>query len=187
MSDRTCGSCKMCCYLLPTPQLDLPANTHCRHECSKGCAIYPTRPSACRMFACRWLLGDDVGLRPDRAGYVVDCMPDLVTAVDATGREERHPVYQIWIDPERPDAHRAPALRRWLEAEGKRVGMYAIVRYGTERGAALIPPSLTGAGWIFKESGMHKGPANPPASVIRELQSLGIGIEFTIGEDIGHG
>jgi hypothetical protein len=185
MSNRSCGSCKLCCYLVPTADIGLPANTHCQHECSKGCAIYERRPPSCQMWSCKWLLGEDVGLRPDRSGYVVDMMPDFVTSVDdETGAEKRWPVLQVWVDPARPEAHRAPALRRWIEQQGRELGMMTIVRFGNDGGMLLVPPSMNaGSGWYEKTSNMRKGPANSAGEVMRELARQGIATAIEIDAD----
>jgi hypothetical protein len=102
---------------------------------------------------CRWLQGDDTGARPDRAHYVVDVMPDYVTNVDAdTAEATKVLVIQVWVDPKHPDAHKDPALRRFLDGEGRRNRFCAIVRIGDE-GLLLIPPSLTTTNeWIEKWS-----------------------------------
>jgi hypothetical protein len=53
----------MCCYLLDVdePQLKKPANQWCQHcTKSKGCGIYAARPDACRVFACMWLVNENV-------------------------------------------------------------------------------------------------------------------------------
>ena len=185
MTNRSCGDCKLCCYLLPTADIGLPANTHCKHECSKGCAIYERRPASCQLWSCQWLLGQDVGLRPDRSGYVVDMMPDFVTSVDdATGEQKRWPVNQVWVDPARPNAHRAPALRRWIEEQGQRVRMMTIVRNGNDGGVLLCPPSMSDSHeWIEKDSSMRKGGPNSAVEVLRELASQGIGLDVVLEGD----
>jgi hypothetical protein len=88
-------------------------------------------PPCCHFWNCRWLVNDDTAdlSRPDRAHYVIDLLPDYVTVIDnETGEKTNVEVIQIWCDPKYPDAHRDPALRRYLErraAEGK----MALVRY----------------------------------------------------------
>ena len=76
MRDRHCGTCTLCCKLLPVRELEKPADTKCRHQSSKGCGIYrrPGFPDSCHLWSCRWLVDDDTAdmLRPDRAGYVLD-------------------------------------------------------------------------------------------------------------------
>ena len=131
---RHCGGCTLCCKLLPVNELDKAAGERCRHQrTNKGCAVYNTRkmPPCCHFWNCRWLVNDDTAdlSRPDRAHYVIDLLPDYVTVIDnETGEKTNVEVIQIWCDPKYPDAHRDPALRRYLErraAEGK----MALVRY----------------------------------------------------------
>ena len=56
---RDCGTCSLCCKLLPVSALYKPQNQWCKH-CSpgKGCATYRLRPKACRDFSCLWLEAD---------------------------------------------------------------------------------------------------------------------------------
>ncbi|HEV8466043.1 MAG TPA: hypothetical protein VGQ63_13705 [Pseudolabrys sp.] len=132
---RHCGGCTLCCKLLPVTDLDKVAGERCRHQrTGKGCAVYNIvgkMPPCCHFWNCRWLVNDDTAdlSRPDRAHYVIDLLPDYVTVIDnETGEKTNVEVIQIWCDPKYPDAHRDPALRRYLErraAEGK----MALVRY----------------------------------------------------------
>lgn len=143
---RQCGGCTLCCKLLPMPSLLKQAGERCKHQCQKGCRIYSSRPMECRVWHCKWLINDDAGelRRPDRAGYVLDMMPDYVTLVHPeTGERFSVPVVQVWVDPKRPDAHRDPALRRWLERHAEKEGFAAIIRYSATDGFVLFPPALS--------------------------------------------
>ena len=152
---RNCGGCTLCCKLLPVHEgvlvdgqrqgggLDKAAGERCPHQrTGKGCAVYdgPRMPMCCSMWNCRWLVNDDTAelTRPDRAHYVIDVLPDYITVVDdATGKETTIEVVQIWCDPGYPNAHRDPALRRYLErraAEGK----WALVRYDQNHAFTLV-------------------------------------------------
>lgn len=158
---RSCGSCTLCCKLVPVHEFvaidgrEMPGAFHkeagerCPHQTFRGCAVYRQRgmPLCCQTWSCRWLLNDDTQelRRPDRAHYVIDVMPDSV-------REENGgeiPVVQVWIDPRHPEAHRDPALRDFLDRRG-RDGVAAVIRYGATEGIVLIPPSMSGDGWIEK-------------------------------------
>jgi hypothetical protein len=64
---RKCGSCSLCCKLIPIEdeQLVKTENEWCQH-CKPGrggCSIYADRPLSCSSFACTWLvslaLGDE--------------------------------------------------------------------------------------------------------------------------------
>jgi hypothetical protein len=69
-------------------------------------------------------------------------MPDMISAVN-DGREIEMLVVQVWIDPGFPDAHRDPALRRWMAMVAKRDSMPTIVRYGSYRALLVIAPCMT--------------------------------------------
>lgn len=157
---RSCSGCTACCKILPTKELDKPANTRCRHQRSgKGCSIYNARPFGCRTFSCRWLMApqETAGLsRPDRSHYVVDPSPDFVTMRDSeTGAETRVPVLQIWVDPLFRDAHRDAALRAYIDRMGKAHGMAALIRFGSMDAIFLAPPSIASDGqWHERTSGV---------------------------------
>jgi hypothetical protein len=71
---RSCGSCNACCKVFLVPEVGKTDGNWCQHcVVGSGCAIYQSRPFACREFACAWLngLGDD-NLRPDRFGVMID-------------------------------------------------------------------------------------------------------------------
>ena len=71
---KTCGPCTLCCKVMAVRQLEKPEGAWCGHVAKgRGCAIYETRPSSCREFACGWLRQPalpDV-LRPDRSKVVL--------------------------------------------------------------------------------------------------------------------
>jgi Fe-S-cluster containining protein len=61
---RSCGSCSLCCKVLPIRELDKPAGAWCVHCMpGSGCAVHADRPHACRQFFCAWRL--DPGLGPE--------------------------------------------------------------------------------------------------------------------------
>jgi hypothetical protein len=153
---RTCGDCTLCCKLVPVRDkrtgLNKDANTKCRHQShARGCGVYNTvaMPMPCRMWSCRWVAeepGTEKLSRPDRSGYVLDLMPDFVTAVDNdTGETRKIEIIQVWIDPRRPDAHRDPALRAYLGKLAQQ-GVAALIRRDAEAGFILAPNTATG-GW----------------------------------------
>lgn len=144
---RSCGGCTLCCKLLGVRELKKPAGTRCKYQrLSKGCTIYARKPASCAHYSCRWLLGNDTAdlPRPDRCHYVVDPMPDFVRMVNnATGELQANvEVVQVWVDPGYPDAHRDPALRRYLLRRGKE-GVAALIRYNGSDAFALFPPQMT--------------------------------------------
>ncbi len=144
MMKRHCGSCTLCCRLLPVPEHGKLANTKCRHQFSRGCRIYRTRPASCVFWNCRWLAGDETGQRPDRAGFVVDMLPDFIEAVDhATGKHHKIGVLQVWAsDDVKPEANLA--FMSYLAEMGEKHRMAALVRIdGNREGYVIFPPAMT--------------------------------------------
>ncbi len=74
VSGRSCGDCTACCthLLIEDPELQKAPGVTCAN-CVNGCAIYQTRPRACRTWFCGWRqmqqLGDD--WRPDLCGVLI--------------------------------------------------------------------------------------------------------------------
>jgi hypothetical protein len=122
---------------------DKPAGERCPHQRHDGCKVYAQRPFGCRYWNCRWLV-DDAGdtSRPDRAGYVIDVIPDFVTAVGEDGVRTNIEVIQIWVDPKRPDAWRDNALFAYLERRSKE-GKAALIRFNSRDAVTLMPPSMS--------------------------------------------
>jgi hypothetical protein len=171
---RECGDCQLCCKLLPVKGLNKGANTRCRYQKHhKGCTVYnkTAMPIECSLWNCRWLVNDDTHdlPRPDRAHYVIDLMPDTVTAIQ-DGHAQVFEVIQIWVDPQYPDAHRDPRLRAYLMRQGKK-GIMALIRYNDADGFTLIPPNLTGTGdWIEHPGEMYHPADRAAASAQRVAQ-----------------
>jgi hypothetical protein len=149
---RNCGTCRSCCVQVPVLLDDehKPANTRCKHLCSRGCGIYDNRPRPCVAWSCMWLYDPSTAAlrRPDHSGYIIDPMPDHVLANGVPKQ-----VVQVWVDPKRRDAHRDPALRAWLDAVGQRFKMAAIVRWSSRDSIVLIPPSLSEDGQWWEIGG----------------------------------
>ena len=163
---RQCGSCKMCCTLVPVQLADehKPANVRCKHLNSRGCGIYARRPAPCQAWSCKWLFDDTTaGLRrPDLAGYAIDPMLDTILA---DGRPIE--VIQIWVDPARREAHRDPALRTWLALMAQRYGLPAIVRWGSGDGLVLAAPCLSSDGEWCELGGELKSTEDMRASLAK--------------------
>jgi hypothetical protein len=158
---RQCGDCQLCCKLLPVPPLEKKAGERCRHQkVGKGCAVYhkPGMPRECALWNCRWLVNDDTAdlSRPDRVHYVIDIMPEFITARDnETGEKRNIQVAQVWIDPRHPEAHRDPALRRWMFRRAQ-AGIATIVRYNAKDAIVIFaPPFDAGSEWHEIKSGMQ--------------------------------
>jgi hypothetical protein len=154
---RECGECTLCCKLLPVRELDKKANTRCQYQkVHKGCTVHNTnvQPLSCKLWNCRWLVNDDTAdlSRPDRSHYVIDIVPDFITAINDEKIAQKIQTVQIWVDPKHRDAHRDPKLREYLMRLANKKRIIGQIRYGSEDCLILIPPSLTSNGeWIEKE------------------------------------
>lgn len=140
---RTCGDCSLCCKLMPLPPLGKPANERCRHQhFQKGCACYGdiyVRPRACFVWSCRWLQGAEGTEnlpRPDRAGYVIDEAPDVLTLQNnETGKLVDYPAIQIWVGDK---ANTIPkSLKRYMTEMGAK-GFAIICRYDERHAMASL-------------------------------------------------
>lgn len=155
---RRCGSCTLCCKLLPVKEIGKLANTRCDHQRSgKGCAVYrkPGFPRSCHMWNCVWLIGEPETAklsRPDRVHYVIDPQPDYVTVVMDANDQREVPVIQIWLDPAYPEAHRDPALREYLAFAGREWGAMAICRTGSTDAIVICPPNMSADGQWREEA-----------------------------------
>lgn len=173
---RQCGGCTLCCKLTPVRSMKKPSGTKCQHQRFNGCAIYARRPADCATWFCRWLINDDAAdlSRPDRAHYVIDMMPDYVVMMNGTDGTKQHiPVVQIWVDPKHPDAHRDPALRRYLVRRGEQ-GFAAIIRYSEREGFALFPPNIATDG--KNADAFRRELLDKHIALIRELVPVNEGI-----------
>jgi hypothetical protein len=153
---RICGSCQLCCKLVPVPEIHKAAGTRCEHsKAGHGCTIYAARPFACRTWSCRWLADPETaGMpRPDRCHYVIDLVLDYITAITDDGKETEVPVLQVWVDPAFPEAHRAPELRAYMLQMAAKHRLATIVRYDSRRAFMIFPPPITGVGWIERTDG----------------------------------
>jgi hypothetical protein len=170
---RACGDCQLCCRLLPVRELGKTAGQRCKHQkFGKGCAVYRTHemPAACALWNCRWLVNDDCDelSRPDRSHYVIDVMPDFVTA-QYDGKEQNIPIAQVWIDPKYPDAHRDPALRRWMMRRAAE-GIATLVRFNARDALTVFAPPLTGDGkWHEIPGRAAAGTSHSPREIVQAL------------------
>lgn len=167
-ANRKCGGCQLCCRLLPVPPIDKAANKKCCHQSyARGCKIYGEHPFACQIFSCQWLTNSETYRlnRPDRSGYVIDPMPEYIRLRESNGAEHRISVIQIWCDPRRPNAHRDPNLRNYLEAKAQE-GFAALIRYSPIDGFVLCAPSMTSDNQWHEQSGTHE-----PEHTVHEIFS----------------
>jgi len=177
---RQCGTCTLCCRLLPVQTIGKPAGVKCVHaRYGKGCLVYhkPSEgfPNECGVWSCRWLVdpyGQDLR-RPDHAHYVVDIMPDLIGARQPDGSNAEVPVVQVWVDKAHPEAWRDPALLAYLAAENERnPPTAAVIRYSNKEGFILIPPALTDDGKWMVRHGEHSPDVGLIAALERESGRL---------------
>lgn len=168
MSTRKCGECTLCCRVLPVADISKPAATPCPHQFSKGCRVYPTRPNSCRLWSCAWLADDSFPLpRPDRCGYVVDTSPDYCTIEGV-----KVSVVQIWLDARRPFFDITPAVAEWPTELWRTREQIALVRFDPVRAKVVLPPVVTGEGWIISGSDLAPIQHSPEQilAAMRELQ-----------------
>jgi len=170
---RTCGTCTLCCKLLPVRELAKPAGKKCEHQRFNGCAIYSERPPSCRMWSCRWLTDQDTAdlRRPDRVHYCIDIMPDFITLDPGDGGEQfKIEVVQVWVDPRHPDAHRDPALRAFMRRRA-RDGIATLVRFDSSRGMTIFAPELALDHEWHEVGGIAK-PGHSPREIVEALTEV---------------
>lgn len=173
---RACGDCQLCCTLLPVVALKKAGGAVCRHQkLHVGCAVYrgPEMPEECSLWSCRWLINDDATelARPNESHYVIDVMPDYITIQDKQAGPRQLQVVQIWVDPRHPDAHRDPALRRWIRKRAKK-GIGALVRHSPTQAFALFAPPLTHDGRWHEVHGVVGETTHTAADVLKALGRL---------------
>jgi hypothetical protein len=142
---RNCGSCGLCCKLLPVQVLLKAAGQKCVHsKAGKGCTIYADRPWPCKTWSCRWLADPTTaGMpRPDRAHYVIDIEDDYVTMQHA-GTESRVSVMQVWCDPAFRNAWDTKPLRDFMLAVAEKWGYATIVRWNSRDAITIFPPPVS--------------------------------------------
>jgi hypothetical protein len=122
---RTCGSCTLCCELVAVREIAKKSFHDCPHRrgppaAVPGCGIYASRPHSCAGWSCVWLTSDPAEWRdeerPDRVGFVVD---ELVDLIRINGVEQ--PAAQIWVQRGYDDAWSrdpAAAIIQGLIAKG---------------------------------------------------------------------
>jgi hypothetical protein len=154
---RTCSDCRLCCKLVPVPQISKPAGVRCRYSrAGKGCTVYDRRPNSCRAWSCRWLADPaTAGMpRPDRCHYVIDLEYDHVDMHNNAGGPDRIvTVLQVWVDPAFPDAHHAHELRAYLHRMAEKYGVAAIIRWSSTKAVVLFPPPISSDGKWHQQDG----------------------------------
>jgi Fe-S-cluster containining protein len=75
---RSCGTCSLCCKVLPVQALSKPAGKWCIHSVpGSGCTIHADRPQVCRQFFCAWLIDSNLGpeWKPEVSRFVLSADP----------------------------------------------------------------------------------------------------------------
>lgn len=184
---RVCGACQLCCKLLPVPPIHKAAGERCRHsKAGKGCTIYADRPFACRTWACRWLADPKTaGMpRPDRCHYVLDMETDYATMRDDAGTEHRLNLFQVWVDPAYPEAHRAPELRAFMLATAERWGVPTIVRFSSTSAIVIWPPPINGSGeWVEQRDVAIVARDQGEAGIIERWRGRDVRVHFVPNHD----
>jgi hypothetical protein len=138
--NRKCGSCTLCCKLLPVAEINKGAGQRCQYQGHKGCAVYhrpPHFPRSCAAWSCRWLID------PETKG-LHDQMPDIVQLTDNDSGETRELlVLQVWVDPARRDAWQEPHLLGYAEQLARDHHMGMLIRYSSAEAIAVLPPALS--------------------------------------------
>src|SRR5260370_34303074 len=78
VAGRGCGTCSLCCKVLPVRELDKPAGRWCVHSVrGGGCGVHSSRPQACRQFFCSWRLDPNLGpeWKPEVSPFVLSADP----------------------------------------------------------------------------------------------------------------
>lgn len=180
---RRCGDCQLCCKLLPVRELSKPANTRCGYQkTGKGCSVYGTlgMPPSCKLWSCRWLVDDQTSdlRRPDRAGYVIDIMPDFVRMRnDLTLEFTNIPVLQVWVDPARPEAWKTDDdFRAYLNFLGASEGMCALIRNGSADATFVAPPSMNSDHTWF----IHSSACGEEPHTAADIVEAGFSMKMTV-------
>jgi hypothetical protein len=137
--DRSCGSCSLCCKLLPIndEELKKPPSVWCKN-CAPGkggCTIYENRPLSCRRFVCLWLITE--GLED----HWKPLTSKMVAFVAGDKTQEKGNRVAIYVDPSSPTKWREEPyygqIRAWSESALK-VQAHVVV-YVHNRAIVVLP------------------------------------------------
>lgn len=177
---RACGECQLCCKIVPVSEIGKPADTRCRYQKHrKGCVVYATRPLSCKTWSCSWLSDPLATMlpRPDRAGYVIDMLPDFVKITYDDGAPSIEvPVLQIWAERKDVQLARDPSLRAYLAIRAEQHGMAALMRWpGNDGAMGIFAPSINATGqWQETESNFRPEMQHTRADIDRVLKDSGL-------------
>lgn len=106
-TQKTCGTCSICCKIVAVAELNKPAHQWCVHNVPrKGCGIWGKHPDACKVWQCGWILMPhlDERWKPEKCGFII---------------RTRFQIQQLVIDvePSKPNAWRQEPffseIHRW--------------------------------------------------------------------------
>jgi hypothetical protein len=118
---RGCDGCTLCCKVLSIEALGKPEGVWCTHcKVGTGCGFYESRPTACRVFHCDYLM---------QPFFTAEWKPSLSRlVVTSDGVLNR---ITIHVDPARPDAwRRSPyygALKEWSQRASASQGQVVVM------------------------------------------------------------
>lgn len=145
---RQCGDCQLCCKLLPVPAVTKKANEKCQFQKFKvGCTLYhkPAFPVSCAFWNCRWLVNNDTAdlPRPDRSHYVIDIVPDIISAKnDDTGESYQWECVQVWCSPSHKDAWRTPEMQAYIYRRAAE-NVVTLIRYDARKSIVVFAPPIS--------------------------------------------
>lgn len=155
---RSCGECTLCCKVLPVPPLKKLAGQRCKHQRLTGCKVYVDRPTPCRLWSCRWLTGEGTEdlRRPDRSGYVIDMMPDIIRVTAGDDHPPRDvEVVQVWADATRPNAWREDIAFTAFMIRHAEQGRPTLIRFNSADALVVLAPVL--GGWREHSTRLNPG------------------------------
>ncbi|WP_312991004.1 hypothetical protein [Rhizobium populisoli] len=131
-TERSCGSCTLCCRLPEIDALSKPADTWCMHCTGQSCAIYADRPQLCRDFLCLWMTNPALAdtWRPLTSHMLIYAQGPQMT---------------VLVDPDHPDVWRHEPWFSGLQQIAKDVeleGGYLILFCGDEV-VRIEPPKFS--------------------------------------------
>ena len=146
MTEKSCGSCTMCCKLLGIKELQKPVMQWCGYcNKGKGCGIYADRPPSCAEYECAYLMAFDQGvtpplaMRPDKSKVVIS--PGMGTHNDG------HEMVAVHVDPGYPNAWRDEPVIGLLQSMALSGARVIIASAPGNRKTMLVPmgPNTVGA------------------------------------------
>ncbi len=152
----------MCCKVPHIKELNKPPGVWCKHAVAgKGCGIYASRPAACQVFYCSWMLDSNFGpeWKPEKAKFVVWTQSDKS-------------ILHIDVDPSFPNAWTKPLfyaqIKKWA-VEGAERNQFVFVRIGP-RLIAVLPDREIDMGRVDVADRLVVSRQLGPAGVIYDVE-----------------